>query len=210
MRHEADLAKVASAGLYLTVAASGPAALARLTAALEAVTFASVLIRPQDKRTLDAAAARPFVELIQSHDVAALIEDDADLARALRADGVHLSHSETLDARFREAREVLGQRYIVGGEAGGLRHDAMMLGELGADYVAFAAGDGQAELVSWWAEIFELPCVARDAATPEDAAALAQLKADFVGMTLPDAGDAAACSALVRAFAGAVEAAAVA
>ena len=41
------------------------------------------------------------------------------------------------------------------------------------------------ELIAWWAEIFQTPCVALDVETPEDAALLARAGADFVAVRLP-------------------------
>ena len=108
----------------------------------------------------------------RAKDIAALIEGDAQLARTLRADGVHLPWSKDTAARYGEAREMLGTRYIVGIDVGRSRHDAMTLAEEGADYIGFgipphvedrsAAAARRLELVSWWSEIFEVPCVAFD------------------------------------------------
>ena len=190
-------------GLYLIVEAkAGASALERLKAALAAERFASVLVMAPAGQTLDAAMARPYVETIQANDAAALIDDDAQLARTLRADGVHLRGGETLEARAREAREILGTRYILGAEAHS-RHDGMMLGELGAEYVAFT-GEEQADFIGWWAEIFEIPCVAFGVETPEDAAAMAQTGADFVAFGLEGGASAADVQECVRAFAQAV------
>lgn len=190
-----------SSQLYLIVdAVSGHSGEARLRAALGATKIASVLITG-DK--LDAASARPLVELIQSFDVAALIDTDAALARALRADGVHLRSGPQLEAAFTEAREVLGTRYIIGGEAG-TRHDAMWLGEAGAEYVAFPPGADQAEFVAWWAEIFELPCVAFDVADLAEASGFAIEGADFVAVRLPSTGSPADIQQFVQASAAAI------
>ena len=42
------------------------------------------------------------------------------------------------------------------------RHEAMIAGEKGADYIAFD-GENATELCRWWAELFTVPCVfARD------------------------------------------------
>ena len=76
--------------------------------------------------------------------------------------------------------------------AGGLttRHDAMLAAEAGADYVLFGEPDLKNERpslgaiedrVSWWAEVFELPCVAY-AASLDEVAALAAAGADFVAV----------------------------
>lgn len=51
----------------------------------------------------------------------------------------------------------------------------------------------QLELIAWWAEIFEVPCVAMDVADREAAGRLARAGADFVcldlvaGQTIGDA-----------------------
>lgn len=180
--------------LYLVVEA-GPGAPERLAAALEAVRAASVLIVPASDATLTIETARPLVELAQRKGAAALLLDRAELARTLRADGVHLGSSATLEQAYAEARDVLGNRTIVGVSPGGSRHDAMTLAEAGADYMAFAATDrrdddddntmDQLDLVAWWAEIFELPCVAFDVESADDALELAAAGADFVGVRLP-------------------------
>ena len=184
-------------GIYLVIEA-GPDAESRLTAALVAVEAAAVLIRPPADGPLSASNTRALVAAAQAKGAAALLLDDASLARALRADGVHLAACEDIEARFDLAREIMGRRAIVGIDAGGSRHDAMTLAEVGADYVAFGraapvvveGGEaGQVETpidpISWWAEIFEVPCVAFDAATAGDARDLAARGADFVAVPVP-------------------------
>jgi thiamine-phosphate pyrophosphorylase len=118
-------------------------------------------------------------DLTAPREIALLVEHDVERAAAIGADGVHLPPDA---ARFREARERLGQRAIIGIGCIESRHEAMTMAELGADYVAFAAlpGDRQAELIAWWSEIFVVPGVAYDVETPEAAARLASLGADFV------------------------------
>ena len=192
--------------LYVVIEA-GETAVARLSAALAAATVASVLIRPAPGKTLDARAARPLVELAQSKGAAALVADNAMLSRALQADGVHLDgaalESDALEEAFRDAREIVGGRAIVGVRTGRLRHDAMVMAEAGADYIGFgltegddgqSEGETRADLVDWWSEIFEIPVVAFDAATAADAAELARIGADFVAITLPT-GDTPAATA---------------
>jgi thiamine-phosphate pyrophosphorylase len=43
----------------------------------------------------------------------------------------------------------------------------------------------RAELIEWWAPIFEVPCVAFDVESGEEAAELAAAGADFVAVALP-------------------------
>lgn len=178
------------------VAHPGPGAEERVSAALAAADVASLIIAPAICGTpLDARGTKPLVDLAQSRNVAALIADDTYLARTLEADGAHLTWSEDIVARYREAREVLGSRSITGADAGRSRHTAMELGEANADYIAFGipthVGDRDTavarrfDLVEWWAEIFAPPVVAFDVENVEDATLLARAGADFVAITLP-------------------------
>jgi thiamine-phosphate pyrophosphorylase len=92
------------------------------------------------------------------------------------------------------ARKIVGGSRIVGADAGISRDDAMTLGEAGADYIAFGApshlkdrAKGRArrqEMIAWWSELFEVPCVAFDVETASEAAELARVGADFVAVAL--------------------------
>lgn len=182
------------AQLYLVVE-TGQTAADRLAAALAAAPVASVLIVPPAGQPLEEAAVEPLVELAQTRGAAALLLDDTDLARKLRADGVHLQHSNDIESRYHSARQALGRNAIIGVHASKSRHDAMVLAEGGAEYIAFgipkgvtdiaSAHERRLDLVTWWAEIFEVPCVAMDVESPADAAELARAGADFIGVTLP-------------------------
>jgi len=193
---------------------AGEAALGHLSVALAAAEVACVLIAPLPGAGLDAHAAGPLVEAAQRRNAAALIVEDAQLARTLRADGVHLSIAKTGAQTGNDhgvIRSLVGRGGIVGVDAGISRHDAMTVAEDGADYVAFGAPAHlkdrakarlrRDELVAWWAEIFEAPCVALDVETPEEAEALSRAGADFVGLRLPCAAPAAATRELVGAIA---------
>jgi thiamine-phosphate pyrophosphorylase len=173
---------------------AGEAAVERLSVALGAAQVASVLIVAADG-TLEVGAAKPLVQLAQSAGAAALIGDRARLVRPLGADGVHLHTSKGVLQAYEDARGILGSGGIVGVDPGISRHDAMTVAEAGVDYVAFGAPADlrdrdkarlrRNDLVAWWAEIFEVPCVALDVATAAEAEELAQIGADFVAITLP-------------------------
>ena len=199
--------------IYVTIE-PGEAALERLAAAFAAAEVASVLITPPTGRALEAGSTRPLIEVAQRHGTAVLLAADARLARSLRADGVHLPAAADLEDVYRSARSILGATGIVGFDAGISRHDAMTLAEAGADYVAFGAPahlkdreksrERRNELVAWWAEIFQVPCVAFDVETAQEAEALALAGADFVAVTLPAGQSVAATRDLMTAIAAAI------
>lgn len=176
-------------------ASAEPACLERLRNAIAHARFETCLLAPAAGRTLDAATTGPFIELLQSQGIAAIIADDAALARTMKADGVHVSWRKDIAAAFEEAREIVGGRFIVGVDAGRSRHDAMQLGEAGADYIAFGippevedrdtAARRRLELIEWWSEIFEIPCVGFDVESMAAAKLLADAGADFVSARLP-------------------------
>ena len=161
---------------------AGPDQLAR---ALQQQHVACVLLRRSQGLVRNLAAA---IDACQRDGAAALLEDDAKLALEVGADGVHLAHAGDLasaEQRYREARAMLGAGRIVGVSAGLLRHDAMVLAELGADYVALEDVEGAdparlLEQVAWWGELFEVPCVAWRARSRAEAVLLADAGADFV------------------------------
>ena len=134
------------------------------------------------------------IRTVQSHGAAALLADDAGLAQDLKADGVHISHGPDVMKFYLAARSLLGREANIGVEAGASRHDAMELGEAGADYIAFglradAADADEAtterhELITWWADVFEVPCVALDVTDADEAGLLVEAGADFVAYRL--------------------------
>jgi thiamine-phosphate pyrophosphorylase len=173
----------------------GEDVLKRVSIVLQSSDIAVLFIAPASATPLDAAAAKPLVDVAQANGVAALIEGDAQLARALRADGVHLPWAKDPAKQYSEARQIMGHGFVVGVDAGRSRHDAMSLGEAGADYVGFGipghvedrvtARARQVALIEWWSEIFEVQCIAFDVDTSQDAVALARAGADFVALSIP-------------------------
>lgn len=205
--------------LYVVVEA-GEAALERLNAALAAARIASVLIAPSPGAALSAPTVQPLVQAAQKKGAVALLADDAQLARTLRADGMHLGGAKDLAGAYAAARGVIGQKGIVGVDPGISRHDAMMLAEADADYIAFGAPAHlkdrdkararRDELIAWWAEIFQAPCVAFDVETPREAEALSLSGADFIAMKLPAGATPAATGEFVADIAAALRASAAA
>jgi thiamine-phosphate pyrophosphorylase len=163
----------------------------KLERALKAGDVASFQLRLKglDDNALKAIA-NPLVPLVQAHDVAFILNDRPDLAKALRADGVHIGQS---DGPIKKARELIGPEGIVGATCHASRHLAMEAAEQGADYVAFGAffetgtkiteARPELEILEWWQEVMEIPCVAIGGITVENAASLARAGADFIAVS---------------------------
>lgn len=186
---------------------------ARLERALEAGPVAAFQFRVKEVDQHEAARlAAPLQEICAARDVAFIVNDSIALAKRLAADGVHLGQG---DGTVAEAREALGREAQIGVTCHASRHLAMDAGEAGADYVAFGAfypsqtkpseHRPDAELLSWWQSIFEIPCVAIGGITPANAAPLVAAGADFLAVSHAVwGGDEAEA---VRAFADAITAA---
>lgn len=158
-----------------------------LAAVLPAADIAALLLRlaDADERTL-INRSKAVAATVQRHGIALLLDGRADLVARAGADGAHLTGIDSLAA----AIGALQPERIAG--VGGLktRHDAMLAGEAGADYVMFGEPDaaGQrpslaaiVERVGWWAEVFQPPCVGY-AGGLEEVRLLAEAGADFVAL----------------------------
>jgi thiamine-phosphate pyrophosphorylase len=158
-----------------------------VAAAMAAGDVAAVLLRlaEADERT-QINRAKTLAAVVQDKDAALLLDGHADLVARAGADGTHA----TGIVAFSDAVAQLKPERIVG--AGGLltRHDAMTAAESSADYVMFgeldAAGERPSfeaieERVTWWAEVFEAPCVAY-AASMDEVAPLVKAGADFIAL----------------------------
>ena len=181
-----------------------------LAAALDAGPVAALQIRLKDHTRDEIRTLAPaLVAVAQERGVAAILNDDAELAAELGCDGVHIGQE---DGRVKDARAVMGKDRTIGVTCHDSRHLAMIAGEAGADYVAFGAfyptqtkdapTQASPDILRWWVELFELPCVAIGGITPENATPLVEAGADFLAISSgvwqhPDGPEAA-----VRAIAG--------
>ena len=108
--------------------------LAAVTAALRG---GAVLIQYRDKRS-DAEARRRNAEalndLCRRHRASLIINDDAPLAQAVGAAGVHLGSS---DGSIAEARALLGPEALIGASCGPQLERAHKAIAAGASYIAF-------------------------------------------------------------------------
>jgi thiamine-phosphate pyrophosphorylase len=203
--------------LMMSARAGSAAALhANAKVAVDAAPVATIVLEIDPTEPMPTPELALAVEQIQALGIATLVFGDAALARVVKADGLHVPASKSIATDYREARDILGTRFIVGVDVGRTRHDAMTLGEEGADYIAFGipphvedratARARRLELISWWSEIFEIPCVAFDVETPDEAQALAAAGADFIAVRVPAELPESGVAAFVMPFAGATSA----
>ena len=177
--------------LYLVTPTTADAQFAdTLAQALDAGDVAAVQLRLKQadddawRRAIDAL--RPVA---QSRGVAFLLNDRADLVRPTGCDGAHVGQ---IDMAAAEARKLLGPGLTLGVTCHDSRDLAMEAGEAGADYVAFGAffptttkeapTRAQPELIAWWAELMELPCVAIGGINALNCAPLIQAGASFLAV----------------------------
>jgi thiamine-phosphate pyrophosphorylase len=175
-----------AARLYLVtgLVAEPEAVTSALAEALVGIDIAAVLLRlaPADDRTL-ATRVKAIAPIVQHRHAALVLDGHPGLVARTGADGAHLTGIEALT----ESLPSLKPKHIAG--AGGLltRHDAMLVAEVGADYIMFGEPGPQRsfatvlERITWWAEVFEPPCVGF-AENLEEVGALATAGADFVAV----------------------------
>ncbi|MEH6401790.1 MAG: thiamine phosphate synthase [Sneathiella sp.] len=137
-----------------------------------------------------AAASERLMPISQAHDVAFLLNDDPQLAKELGTDGVHVGQE---DMPYKEARAIVGDDMIVGVTCHDSRHLAMEAAERNADYVAFGAfyptttkeakTTASPEILEWWTDFIEVPCVAIGGITVDNAGPLIKSGADFLAVS---------------------------
>ncbi|MBB4197419.1 hypothetical protein CCR94_12470 [Rhodoblastus sphagnicola] len=158
----------------------------KLEKALASGDVACVLLRfaTPDEGTRKKIA-KALAPAIQQAEAAALVLDDPQLVARAGLDGAHITG---IGENFEGALDSLKPERIVG--VGGLdsRDAAMAAGETEVDYLLFGALDAQdneaeatLEWTSWWAEVFNVPCVGV-AHAAEEVEALAKSGAEFVGL----------------------------
>ena len=136
---------------------------------------------------LIAEAIAQLMPVAHRHNVAFILNDNPELAAKYDCDGAHIGQD---DMAYEAARAIMGDDKIIGVTCHDSKHLAMEAGEAGADYVAFGAfydtqtkqakSNADADILSFWQEFVELPCVAIGGITPDNAAPLVAAGADFI------------------------------
>ncbi len=151
-------------------------------------------LKKPDGSAEDEALIRKWAQILmplaKERGIAFIINDRADIARDLSADGVHLGRD---DMSVKAARKMLGADHIIGASAYNSRHRAMIAGQDGADYVAFGAfyptATKQAktrtepQILRDWHQTSRMPAVAIGGINPANAKKLIDAHADFLAVS---------------------------
>jgi thiamine-phosphate pyrophosphorylase len=159
--------------------------IADLPGLLAKADIAAVLLRLKeiDQRGM-ISRVKAFAPVVQGAGSALLLDGRVELVARGGADGAHLAGLAALE----DALPSLKPDRIAGVGDLTTRHDSMLAGERGADYVLFGEPDAAgkrpsveaiAERLSWWAELFEPPCIGY-AASREEVSEFVLAGADFV------------------------------
>jgi len=166
---------------------------ARLVDAVtRAVDGGARVIQYRDKKHDAGTRLRQASELAgrcHQHGVLFIVNDDADLARRARADGVHLGRE---DLTVAQARELLGPRAVIGVSCYNELPRALAAEAAGADYVAFGrffpsrtkpqAVPAGLDLLRDARRKLRIPIVAIGGITPENGASLIAAGADALAV----------------------------
>lgn len=154
---------------------------------------ASLQLRMKDASDAEVLkAGEALLKLCKPLGVPLIINDRADIAKKLGADGVHLGIDDSKSQPIETVRALLGEDAVIGVSCYDSRDLAMQGADEGADYVSFGAffpsktkqsrGKPLPEILEWWTSIAVVPCVAIGGITPENCGVLVQNGADFLAV----------------------------
>lgn len=166
---------------------------ARLLPAVEQVLRAGVrVVQYRNKSPTPAPRqrqARALRELCGNHRACFIVNDDAELAQAVRADGLHLGR---LDVSIEAARATLGHNVTIGVSCYNDLTCAEAAVARGADYIAFGsfypsrtkphAARADLDLLRRARARLDVPLVAIGGITPENGGALIAAGADAIAV----------------------------
>ena len=178
------------------LAAFGKELDAALAAAPQDLPVACLQIRLKDMNGTPAEdsaiiqAADLIIPICHQYGVNVLMNDRPDLAAKCGADGAHIGQD---DMDYFSSRELLGGDAIIGITCHNSRELAFKAAQAGADYVAFGAFfdtptkspkfRAELEILEWWHQAVEIPCVAIGGITADNASAVIQSGADFIAVS---------------------------
>ena len=156
----------------------------------EAIKGGISVLQYRDKLPVDAVyLAGALKELCHAHKIPLIINDDLELAKQIGADGVHIGQE---DCRLTYAREVLGNKAIIGVSCYDSVELAIHAQQLSADYVAFGrffpssskplAAPAQITALQQAKKSIKVPIVAIGGILPDNGAELLTAGADLLAV----------------------------
>lgn len=158
----------------------------------QAIAGGASVIQYRNKQTADPARhqeAAALATLCRQHHIPLIINDDAELAAAVGASGVHLGQS---DAPVQQARQQLGPRAIIGVSCYNDLERAIAAVAAGADYVAFGrffpshskpdAHQADTRVLNQARQQLDRPIVAIGGITPDNGQALLAAGANLLAV----------------------------
>ncbi|MBL1405064.1 MAG: thiamine phosphate synthase [Rhizobiales bacterium] len=162
---------------------------ANVEAALSGGDVASVIVPMGEmSETHYRVHAIKLVSIIQAAGAAAILVGDTQVLGRNEADGLFIASGPD---NLIEALEKFSPKKIIG--FGGVkdRHQAMMAGDIGPDFVFFGKLNGDIKpephhkniaLAEWWSQLISIPCVVMSGSDLNSVIEIAESRADFVAL----------------------------
>jgi len=133
---------------------------------------------------------RSITHIAHKHQTLVLMNDDPVIAKKIGADGAHIGQD---DMDYFSSRQLLGKDAIIGVTCHNSKELAFRAANEGADYVAFGAfyetqtkaakTRADLEILKWWNENIEIPCVAIGGINLSNAQEIISAGADFIALS---------------------------
>lgn len=175
----------------ILIAPTNADAIKNVEVALSGGDVASVIVPIGDmSETQYRVHAIRLVPIIQAAGAAAILVGDTQVLGRNEADGLFVASGAD---DLIEALEKFSPKKIIG--FGGVkdRHQAMMAGDIGPDFVFFGKLNGDIKpephrkniaLAEWWSQLISIPCVVMAGSDLQSVKEIAENHADFVALSL--------------------------
>jgi thiamine-phosphate pyrophosphorylase len=182
--------KFPSSGLYAITQTDGKTADRIIQEVSSAIKGGACIIQYRDKHSIDKVyLAKQLLKICKQHHVPLIINDDAELACQIGADGVHIGKD---DGGIAIARKALGSKAIIGVSCYDDINLALQAEKEGVDYVAFGrffpsnskplALPAHTETLRTAKTEIKVPVVAIGGILPENGASLLGAGADLLAV----------------------------
>jgi len=156
-----------------------------LAAGVKIIQYRDKVNSRSDRNTIGTE----LMKLTNKHACLLLVNDDAELAATINADGVHLGQN---DISIPQARAILEKEKIIGASCYATLENAQHAVEAGANYIAFGsfypsttkptAPRAEMKLLKRAKQDYSIPVCAIGGITPDNAATLIEAGADMVAV----------------------------